>query len=123
MGEQIIKPVSKKETGNTVEMLPGIHRTTMSYNEMIMLCYFFMKKGAKIPLHSHDAAQTGYVISGKVKFIKGDANSFIADSGSGYVFNANEPHGAEVLEDSEIVECFSPMRPEYIDSKKGVSYG
>ena len=116
MSDQIIKSISKKETGTTVEMLPGIYRTTMSYNEMIMLCHFQFKKGAKIQLHNHDAAQTGYVLSGEMKLFKGDGSSFIADPGSGWVFNSNEPHGAEALEDSEVVECFSPMRPEYIDS-------
>jgi quercetin dioxygenase-like cupin family protein len=116
MKKQMIKPVSKKEEGNSVEMLPGIYRTTMSYNETIMLCHFLMKRGSKIPLHNHDAVQNGYIINGKLRFFKEDESSFIAESGSGYVFNSNEPHGAEVLEDSEVVECFSPMRPEYIDS-------
>jgi quercetin dioxygenase-like cupin family protein len=110
------KTITKKETGTTVEMLPGIYRTTMSYNERIMLCHYIMKKGAKVPLHNHDALQNGYVISGKLKLISEDGSSFIADSGTGYLFDSNEPHGAEVLEDSELVECFSPMRTEYIDS-------
>ena len=112
----MIKPVSKRDAGNSVEMLPGIYRTTMSYNERIMLCHYIMKKGARVPLHNHDAVQNGYVISGKLKLIKEDGSSFIAYSGTGYLFDSNEPHGAEVLEESELVECFSPMRSEYIDS-------
>jgi quercetin dioxygenase-like cupin family protein len=110
------KTITKKETGTTVEMLPGIYRTTMSYNERIMLCHYIMKKGAKVPLHNHDAVQNGYVISGKLKLIREDGSSIIADSGTGYLFDSNEPHSAEVLEESELVECFSPMRTEYIDS-------
>jgi quercetin dioxygenase-like cupin family protein len=116
MEKQRIKPVSINETDTTVEMMPGIYRTTKSFNETIMLCHFQFKKGAEIPLHNHDAVQTGYVISGKMKLFKGDGSSFIGDPGSGWVFNSNEPHGAEALEDSEVIECFSPMRPEYMDS-------
>jgi hypothetical protein len=38
----------------------------------------------------------------------------VAEPGSGWCFDPNVRHGAEVLEDSEAIECFSPSRPEYI---------
>ena len=56
----------------TVEMMKGIYRTTMSYNDDIMLCHFNFDKDASIPLHNHVAAQIGYVIKGKVKFLSKD---------------------------------------------------
>jgi quercetin dioxygenase-like cupin family protein len=92
----------------------GIFRTTLAYNEKAMMCHFTMKKGAKIPLHHHPAVQNGYIISGKVRFNRGMGYTFIAEAGDSYVFDPEEPHGAEVLEDAELVECFAPMRPEYI---------
>lgn len=98
----------------TVEMLPGIFRTTLAHNSQLMLCHFQMKKGAHIPLHSHAAAQIGYVIKGKVRFFTKDGAEIIAESGSSYVFASNEEHGSDVLEDAELIECFTPMRPEYI---------
>jgi quercetin dioxygenase-like cupin family protein len=98
-----------------VEMLPGIFRTTMSYNETSMLCYFHFKKGATIPLHKHEAVQNGFVIKGRVKFLMDEERSFIVEDGDGYIFGSNEPHGSEVLEDTELIECFSPMRTEYAD--------
>lgn len=101
--------------GNTVEMIPGIFRTTLAYNDEIMLCHFTMKKGAKIPLHTHEAVQNGYVIKGKVRFFTEENDSIIVEPGSAYVFDSNEAHGSEVLEDTELVESFTPMRPEYID--------
>lgn len=81
-----------------------------------MLCHFVMKEGAEIPLHNHDAVQNGYVISGRVQFRDEGGDAFIAEAGSGYAFGANEKHGALVLEDSEVIECFAPMRPEYADN-------
>ena len=92
----------------------GIFRTTLAYNEQTMMCHFEMKKGAKIPIHHHPAVQNGYVIKGKVKFFRGEKYSFTVEAGGSYVFDPEEPHGAEVLEDAELVECFAPMRPEYI---------
>jgi quercetin dioxygenase-like cupin family protein len=95
---------------------PGILRTTMSYNEQSMLCHFRMNSGARIPMHNHPAVQHGYVIRGRVKFLQKDGPGFEAATGTSYVFDSMQEHGAEVLEDSELVETFSPMRPEYMDN-------
>ena len=100
----------------SVENPPGIHRTTMAYNAGTMLCHFVMKAGAEIPLHNHEAAQNGYVISGRVQFRTVDGDAFVAGAGTGYAFDSNEKHGAVVLEDAEVIECFAPMRPEYADN-------
>lgn len=96
-----------------VELRPGIDRVTMSYNEQNMLCYFYLKKGSKLELHTHESVQNGFVIKGRIRFYKKDGSSIEVGAGDGYVFDANEAHGSEVLEDSEFIECFSPMRPEY----------
>lgn len=104
----------RKQDQKTVEMLPGIFRTTLSYNDQSMVCHFVMHKGAVIPLHKHEAVQNGYMIKGKVRFFTKDEQNIIAEPGCGYVFNSNKEHGAEVLEDSELIECFTPMRSEYL---------
>ena len=109
----------KRETahrGDTapVEKPQGVFRTTVTYNEQSMLCHFVLKKGAKIPFHRHEAVQTGYLIRGKLRMRWEDGREFIAVPGSGWCFDSNVSHGAEVLEESEAVECFAPARPEYI---------
>ena len=88
----------------------------MSYNEQSMICHFRMKRGARIPLHNHEAGQHGFVISGRVHFLQKGGPGFDAPAGSSYVFGSWEEHGAEVLEDSEVIEVFTPMRPEYVDN-------
>ena len=98
-----------------VEMLPGIYRVTMSYNDESMLCYFYMDKGASIPLHKHKAVQNGFIIKGKVRFLQEDGKSTVMEEGDGYIFGSNESHGSEFLEYTELIECFTPMRPEYVD--------
>ncbi len=107
--------ITKISEQKTVEMFPGIFRTTLSYNDDLMLCHFVMKKGAFIPLHQHQAAQIGYVIKGKVRFFTKAESKLVVESGCGYIFDSNEEHGSEVLEDTELIECFNPMRSEYID--------
>jgi quercetin dioxygenase-like cupin family protein len=108
---------AQRDSLKAVENPEGIRRTTMAYNDQTMLCHFTMKQGAEIPLHHHPAAQNGYIISGKVEFRTGDGSeTFLAVAGSGYAFGPEEPHGAKVLEDSEVIEVFAPMRPEYADN-------
>jgi quercetin dioxygenase-like cupin family protein len=98
-----------------VEMFPGIYRCTMSYNDESMLCYFYLEKGASIPLHKHVPVQNGFVVKGRVRFLQEGGKSFVVEAGDGYIFASNELHGSEVLEDTELIECFTPSRPEYVD--------
>jgi quercetin dioxygenase-like cupin family protein len=102
----------KSDTAS-VENPPGIFRTTIAYNDQVMLCHFFLRKGAKIPFHKHVASQNGYLIRGKLRMLWEDGREFMAEPGSGWCFASNVSHGAEVLEDSEAVECFAPARTEY----------
>lgn len=106
----------------------GIFRRSLSYNDEAMTCHFLLSEGASIPLHHHPAVQNGYVLRGKIRFLRGRAgsdsketadaadrveSSFIAEAGTSYIFDSQEPHGAEVIEEAEVIEFFTPMRPEY----------
>ena len=108
------KPVSRVTETKAREALPGILRKTLAYNPHVMLCHFTLTAGAVMPEHHHEAAQVGYVVRGKLQFRSGD-RSFAAAAGTGYAFEPNEPHGATAEEDTEVIECFTPSRPEYQD--------
>ena len=95
-----------------VEALKGIFRRTLIYDENLMLCHFFLEKGAEVPMHTHKEHQIGYVIKGKIKF-KTNSEEFIATEGECYLFSSNEKHGAILLEDSEIIDIFNPSREDY----------
>ena len=102
------------QEGTPVENPPGIIRKTLAYDDEAMLCHFDLHKGARIPLHSHRAAQIGYVIKGRVRFLaERPEDGFEVGPGDSYVFSADVKHGADVLEDSEFIEFFTPSRDEY----------
>lgn len=100
-----------------VEIRPGIFRSTLVYNAENMLCHFFEKEGARVDLHTHHAIQSGYVLRGKLLFFDAEGNERILLPGHGYLFGSNEPHGSVALEESEIIEIFTPGRPEYLDKE------
>ena len=109
--ESFDHPINKKDI-TPVEKPDNIFRCTLAYNDDVMLCHFEMKKGAKIPLHDHIHTQIGYVIKGALNFIT-EKGKMPVKAGDSYVFNSNEKHGAEVLENSEVIEVFAPCREEY----------
>ena len=95
-----------------VKALEGIYRRTLLYNDDLMMCHFLLEKGSEIPIHSHPQHQLGFMLKGKLKFIT-DEGEFIVNEGDCYLFNSNERHGAKILEDSEVLDVFSPSREDY----------
>ncbi len=108
------RPAARRDETRAVEGPPGIFRRTIAYNDHLMLCHFELKKGARVPFHDHPAAQNGYLVSGRMRMLWEDGRQLLAEPGTGWCFLPNERHAAEVLEDSEAVECFTPIRPEYL---------
>lgn len=96
-----------------VTMNTGLIRTTLCYNDEIMMCKFVAKQGMVIPLHQHLAAQNGIILSGKMVFRTKNGLEFIASPMDSYVFDSNEIHGGECLEDAVFIENFTPTRDDY----------
>jgi quercetin dioxygenase-like cupin family protein len=109
----MIRETARRAETPSVENPPGILRTTIAYNDQLMLCHFTLKKGVRVPFHNHPASQNGYLISGRLRMLWEDGREFVAEPGGGWCFGPSERHGAEALEDCEAIECFAPSRPEY----------
>ncbi len=108
----MINNIKNKNDIQSVELVRGVYRKTLLFNNNIMLCHFTLEKGAEISMHSHKEHQIGYIIKGKLKFLT-ESREFIAVKGDSYLFNSYERHGAKLLEDSEVIDVFSPARDDY----------
>lgn len=113
-------PDDHKHTGNLytdlrVNRAPGIDRVTLTYDLDNMMCYFYLEKGSKLPMHTHPQSQNGIVMKGRIDFIKGDGKILELKTGDAYYFGPDDPHGSTVLEDTELLECFTPSRDDYKD--------
>ena len=97
-----------------VEMFPGIVRRALSSGDRTTLCEITLYKDAVVPLHSHEDEQTGYVIRGRMLFKIGEEEREIG-AGYGYLAPGNVPHALTALDDSLIIEVFSPPRKGYLD--------
>jgi len=104
---------SKKNTEGYQPHLKGIMRKTLVYGEKTLLAQFHLEKGSIVPPHKHPYEQTGYMLRGKILFKEGDQEC-VVEEGDSWCFLANVEHAAEILEDSDIVELFSPVREDYL---------
>ncbi len=100
-------------TDKRVSRATGIDRITLTYDADNMMCYFYLDKGSKLEMHTHRESQIGIVIKGHIHFIKEDGEILDLKAGDSYYFGPDDPHGSVVLEDTELIECFSPSRDDY----------
>ena len=93
--------------------LDGVKYKTLTFGEKTSLSEFSLDKGSVIPRHSHPHEQTGYVISGRMLFTIADER-FDAGPGDSWNIPGNVAHDVEVLEDTVVIEVFSPAREDYL---------
>ena len=88
--------------------------------ENLMITRYEVKVGASFETHSHPEEQMGYVIKGKIEFFVGDPEQlYVFEGGTFFHFESNEPHRSHVMEDSMVIDVFSPPRPEYVPEAAG----
>ena len=104
---------TKKIDSGYREPVEGIQLKTLAYGKNTHLCEFKLKKGSVLPAHSHPHEQTGYLVSGSMKFRIGD-EEFHSSPGDSWSITGGMEHAVEVLEDSLVIEVFSPLREEYL---------
>jgi quercetin dioxygenase-like cupin family protein len=91
----------------------GIEMKTLVYGEKSLLTRFHLKKGSKLPAHSHPHEQTGFMVSGKI-ILYIDQEELFVDAGDSWSIPGNVVHRAEVVEDAVAIEVFSPVREDYL---------
>jgi len=95
-----------------VKMFEGVHRRTLGTTDEAMLCEFELEQGATIPEHSHMNDQVGYVISGKLALTIGGETQHLR-AGDSYAIPGGILHSGVALEDTVIIDAFSPPRNDY----------
>jgi quercetin dioxygenase-like cupin family protein len=95
-----------------IEMFPGITRYTLITTEKLMICEFNFNAGTEIPSHAHPHEQVGYVVSGKV-IMTIDGKDYELTAGDSYAAPSGITHSARIVDDTIIIDTFSPPREDY----------
>ena len=95
-----------------IEAVPGVLRRVLACGDNLMVVQFTIDEGAEVPAHSHPHEQTGYVVSGRMKFRIGDEVRELGP-GDGYSVPGGVTHGAIGVTKVIAVDSFNPVREDY----------
>jgi len=105
--------INKADETGFNELLDGVRLKSLVHGVATHMTEVHFVKGALIPKHRHPHEQTGYLISGSLRFF-GVGEDTVVAPGDCWNFASGVPHGAEALEDSVVIEVFSPIREDYL---------
>ena len=91
----------------------GVTIKNLTHGDKTHLTKVVLNKGALIPEHKHPHEQTGYLLSGKLRFFSGN-QEFVVLPGDSWTILGETMHGAEALDACVVLECFSPAREDYL---------
>jgi quercetin dioxygenase-like cupin family protein len=106
----------EQKAANLFSPETGLSRQVLAYNDQLMLVRHLMQKGWVGARHSHPHEQLVYIIRGHLRFSAGDS-AFEARSGDSFVVPGGMEHQASALEESEVLDVFTPFREEYAEKR------
>lgn len=80
----------------------------------ITLAFLTFKAGCEVVEHSHESEQFSYIASGSMRFKIG-GEEVIVRAGEVVQIPAWVKHSAVALEDATGIDCFSPIRKDWVD--------
>jgi len=95
------------------ELLKGVELQTLVHGEKTLMGRFKLAKDAQIPAHQHPHEQTGLMISGKLIFTI-ENEELEVETGDSWCIPGGSEHSVIAVEDSVVVEVFSPVRSDYL---------
>jgi quercetin dioxygenase-like cupin family protein len=105
--------VVQHEAARESEPEPGLIRRVMAYNDKLFLAEHQMVKGWAGAAHSHVHDQVVYVVRGHLK-VTCQEKIFDLRAGDSFVVRGGVEHGASAVEDSVVIDVFTPCREDYI---------
>jgi quercetin dioxygenase-like cupin family protein len=105
---------SVNETENPwIDIAPGIKRRTIAAGATMYQMRAELSAGSRMPEHTHPQEQIAHVIKGKMNLIVAGVPHELA-TGDAFYLASNVPHGVETIEDTTVIDTFSPPREEYL---------
>jgi quercetin dioxygenase-like cupin family protein len=101
------------ETAATTQPEPGLVRKIGARNARLMVAEHRMVKGWVGMAHSHPHDQAAYVVYGHIHVRTGD-REFELRAGDSFVVTGGVEHQAKAIEDSLVVDVFTPCREDYL---------
>ncbi len=105
---------SENENIESKDLGGGVRRKVLSYTEDMMICELHFEKGAIGAPHSHPHEQIGYLVSGSLIYKEDGKEDKVLVAGDVYQVPSNVVHGVVALEETKLIDVFTPMRKDFI---------
>jgi quercetin dioxygenase-like cupin family protein len=92
---------------------PGLTRRVLAYNDKLFLAEHQMVKGWAGAMHSHPHDQVVYIVGGHLR-VNCMGKTFELHTGDTFVVRGGVEHGASAIENSVVIDVFTPCREDYI---------
>jgi quercetin dioxygenase-like cupin family protein len=100
--------------GIEIESLSPLIGRQMIVGTDLMIARVLLKKGARVPLHSHHNEQVTYILEGALHFHI-DNREITVHAGEVLCIPPHMPHEALALEDTVDLDVFHPPRQDWLD--------
>jgi quercetin dioxygenase-like cupin family protein len=102
-----------------IEICPGIRRRTHAHGRTMYQMMAQLEAGSRMPEHYHPQEQIVHILSGRMKLIvEGVAHDL--KTGDSFYLASNVPHGVETIEDTRVLDTFSPPREDYLQQDQDI---
>ncbi|HBF37628.1 MAG TPA: cupin domain-containing protein [Firmicutes bacterium] len=92
---------------------PGVERKILASMGSLMSVEVKFEKGAVGAVHTHPHEQVSYVVRGSFEF-ELEGKKTIIKTGDSYYVKPGVAHGVVALEDSVILDIFTPQREDFL---------
>lgn len=106
--------------GRWIEICPGIKRRTKTHGRTMYQMIAQLDAGSRMPEHKHSQEQIVHIISGRMRLVVEGAPHELK-AGDSYYLGSNIPHGVETIEDTRVLDTFSPPRDDYLAADEQAS--
>jgi len=105
--------MSASEQNPWVDIAPGIRRRTITTGATMYQMRAELQAGSRLPEHHHPQEQIAHVVSGRMRLIAAGVPHELS-AGESFYIASNVPHAVETIEDTVVIDTFSPPRDDYL---------
>ena len=96
-----------------IDICPGIKRQTVTSGKTMYQMLARLEAGSKMPEHQHTQEQIVHILAGRMTLIVAGTPHEMK-TGDSFYLAGGVPHGVETIEDTRVLDTFSPPRDEYL---------
>ena len=96
-----------------IEPLNPLIGRQVLHTDRMTVARITLASGAVVPEHRHDNEQVANVLAGRLRFVVGD-DERVVRAGESVTVRSDVPHSVEALEDSVVLDIFTPRREDWI---------